>query len=186
MVRFFKHAPCLQNHFRYCAAFSLQMQLQKTQTQLRKIGKRSCTAFRKVMCVWTQSSSEEASMSSEETFQFSEEAFRFAPQTQFGTTFRTSASYFLVCTISWPSAETCPPPPVQSFLLAQNLSLKDVTSKAESCTMDSCVYSNQMVKRVVWFGRFAFFNGWQISCSRAREFCDLQGMEVVDYICMYQ
>jgi len=49
------------NHFHYSAALALQPQLQKTQTQLKKIHKRSCTVFRKLMCVGTQCSSEELS-----------------------------------------------------------------------------------------------------------------------------
>jgi len=48
-----KMAPVCRNYFRYCAAFPLQMQLQK-------ISKQSCTAFQKVMCVRTQRFSEEA------------------------------------------------------------------------------------------------------------------------------
>ena len=42
------------------AARKKQTQLWKTQMHLRKIHKRSCTAFRKLMCVQTQRSSEEA------------------------------------------------------------------------------------------------------------------------------
>lgn len=42
-----------RNYFCYCAALLLQM-------QLRKIRKWSCTAFQKLICVWTQCSSEVA------------------------------------------------------------------------------------------------------------------------------
>ena len=48
------------NHFHYCAALPLQMQLQKTQKQLQKICKQSCTTFWKLMGDQTQHSSEEA------------------------------------------------------------------------------------------------------------------------------
>ena len=80
------------------AARKTQTQLWKTQTRPRKIHKRSCTAFRKPMCVRTQRSSEEAFRFfgrnlrfSEEAFRFAEEAFQFAaraaPQTHFGKAF---------------------------------------------------------------------------------------------------
>ena len=88
------------------AARKTQMQLQKTQTQPRKICKRSFTVFWKPMCVRTQHSSEEAFrffgrklQFSEEAFQFAEEAFQFAAwaalQTHFGKAFQMSASFFL-------------------------------------------------------------------------------------------
>jgi len=42
------------NRFCYCATSPLQTKLWRTQMQLRKICKQSCTAFWKPMCVWTQ------------------------------------------------------------------------------------------------------------------------------------
>ena len=47
----------------------------------RKIRKRSCTAFRKLMCVRSRHSLEEAFHFFGKTFRFSEEAFRFAAET---------------------------------------------------------------------------------------------------------
>ena len=49
----------------YCYA---QMQLSKTQTQLRKIRKRSCSVLQKLMCAWIQHCSEEAFHFLKETF----------------------------------------------------------------------------------------------------------------------
>ena len=44
-----------------------------------------------------------------------------------------------------PSVETRPSPPVPPFRMAQNLSLKEVTSQAESCMMHICVYHIRIV-----------------------------------------
>jgi len=78
--------------------FSVITAAQKTQTQLQKIRKRSCTAFRKLICVQPSALWKKPSASSEETFWFSEEAFQFAvqaaPQTHFRKMFRMSASFF--------------------------------------------------------------------------------------------
>ena len=62
-------------HFYFCATLPLQTKLRKTQTQFQKFHKRNCTAFQKLMCVWTQPSA-----SLEETFRLLEEAFQFAAQ----------------------------------------------------------------------------------------------------------
>jgi len=103
-VRVFKNDARLRKPFRCCSAFSLltrlgktQTQLRKMQTQPRKIRKWSCTAFRKLMCVQTQRSSEEAFWFAEEAFQFAAGA---APQTQFGKAFRMSASFFWTRTVA--------------------------------------------------------------------------------------
>jgi len=60
MVRVNKMTCICENHFCYYFALLLQTRLRKTQKQLQKIHKRSCTAFWKLMCVQTQRSSEEA------------------------------------------------------------------------------------------------------------------------------
>jgi len=71
----------------------------------RKIHKRSCTAFRKLMCIRTQCSWKKPSASSEETFRFSEEAFQFAHSCP-ANAFQKNVSnvgviFFLMCTVTY-------------------------------------------------------------------------------------
>jgi len=42
------------NYFHYCTTSLLQVKLQKTQTQLWKIHKHSCTTFQSLLCAQTQ------------------------------------------------------------------------------------------------------------------------------------
>ena len=104
-VCIFKNDVHLWKPVHCCSPLPLQMQLRKTQTQLRKtqtqlrkILKWSCSAFRKLVCIWTQHSSEEALWFLKEAYRFAAEAVRFsvqaAPQTHFGKTFRMLASFF--------------------------------------------------------------------------------------------
>jgi len=51
MVFIFKNDACLAETFPLLFCFSITNTARKTQMQLQKIHKRSCTAFRKLMCV---------------------------------------------------------------------------------------------------------------------------------------
>ena len=119
----------------------------------RKICKRSCTAFWKLMCVRTQRSSEEA-------FRFFRKSFpilgrslpgcgRVAPQTHFGKAFRIAASILKMRTLSSAPAH-CFFATRKSSQGTSNLSLKTYMAHLQR---HLCMHTNHLATKCHYYSR---------------------------------